>query len=226
MFQKAFKCQGEHNLRWGSRLVIEGVQAGHCRALALLGIWFLSFHLLFHGIFLRVDQILPLFAQAGQLGVPGDIGILNSEHKIEDLADRLIRMMDIDVLNFGELILLLIHLLVYFLHYCQAFHIEFLLMLHFLPIFGFTLIRHRPSFLPTLRFLLLLLIVLPLNFLQQMFLASLEHRVLERILLILLPSFMKIVHVQLHLGIGLPVWRRKYNWNVWNEWEGCSRRIP
>lgn len=75
-------------------------------------------------------------------------------------------------------------------------------MLYFFRLFGVNLINYWAHLLSALRFLFLLLVVLSLYLFEQMALASLKHGVLEGIFLVLLPSFMKIIHVELIYSIS------------------------
>ena len=103
--------------------------------------------------------------------------------------------MKIQVLNFSELILLHVHILVNFFQNLQAFNVKLFLMLNFFTIFGLILVNHPPWLLAPFWLFFLFLVVLSFNLFEQVLLSSLEHGVFECVFLVLLASFMKIIHV-------------------------------
>jgi hypothetical protein len=89
------------------------------------------------------------------------------------------------------------HLLVNGGEHNQRITVELPLMLQFFGGCSAIGIRHSFHLVNCIWFLFLLLVVFALDVPQQMFMSSTEHRVLKCILLVLLPRFVKVIHVEL-----------------------------
>ena len=106
--------------------------------------------------------------------------------------------MDIRVFDFSKNALFLAHFLFDSFQQSKSFEVKVFLQSSSFISFYFILNARWVLFGETLlNFLLFFLVVLPLDVVQQVLLPSFEHWILERVFLILLTSFVKIIHVQL-----------------------------